>query len=109
MALGMTHVQTEMNTRNISWEGRGESALLTSPPSVSRLFRKCGKLYISYHYGPPQFVIYLHLGKIEVNVFWGTQIVGVSPSPEEGYSPVAGSSLPGHDYQSSPTSFIIKI
>jgi hypothetical protein len=55
MVLGSTQPLTEISTRNPP-EGvnGGRRVRLISPPSVSRLFRKCGNFDVFQFYGPPR-------------------------------------------------------
>jgi hypothetical protein len=72
MALGSTQPRTEVNTRNLPGSKSGRPVrLVTSPPSVSGLSRKCGSLDDSQLCGPPQSV---------TGIAWRVRLTTSSPT-----------------------------
>jgi hypothetical protein len=78
MALGLTQPLTEMSTRNLPGGKERQAHEAISPPSVSRLCRKCGSFDVSEPYGPSwpvtrialplprwKIIVKMYLGAIE--------------------------------------------
>jgi hypothetical protein len=73
MTLESTQPLTEMSTSNLPGvNGDWRIRLTTSPPSVSRLSRKCGSFDVSQHYGPSQLVTGIAL-------FWRENVFEIVP------------------------------